>query len=92
MATNHKLLSPRASDTCTTTIIFGHPHRTPQLNEFRSQLGNGDTVVVNKLDRLGRSTKDLLQIVSELKEKNVNLIVTQQNIVTTAKKDDCSSP
>jgi DNA invertase Pin-like site-specific DNA recombinase len=55
----------------------------PQLNELRSQLRNGDAVVVTKLDRLGRSTKDLLQIVSELKDMNVNLIVTQQNIDTT---------
>lgn len=55
----------------------------PQLNELRSQLRNGDTVVVTKLDRLGRSTKDLLQIVSELKDMGVNLVVTQQNIDTT---------
>ena len=55
----------------------------PQLNELRAQLRRGDTVVVTKLDRLGRSTKDLLQIVSDFKEIEVNLIVTQQNIDTT---------
>lgn len=55
----------------------------PQLNELRSQLRSRDTVVVTKLDRLGRSTKDLLQIVSEFKDMDVNLVVTQQNIDTT---------
>ena len=55
----------------------------PQLNELRAQLRHGDTVVVTKLDRLGRSTKNLLQIVSDFKEIKVNLVVTQQNIDTT---------
>jgi DNA invertase Pin-like site-specific DNA recombinase len=39
-------------------------------------------VVVWKFDRLGRSTAHLLQVLEELKKKNVRLIATSQNIDT----------
>lgn len=41
-----------------------------------------DVVVVWKFDRLGRSTQHLLQVLEELKNKNVRLIATSQNIDT----------
>jgi len=41
-----------------------------------------DTIIVWKLDRLGRSTQHLLQILEELKNKNVRLICTDMNIDT----------
>ena len=41
-----------------------------------------DCVVVWKFDRLGRSTAHLLQVLEELKNKNVRLIATSQNIDT----------
>lgn len=53
------------------------------LNELREQLRPGDTVVVTKLDRLGRSTKDLLQIVTEFEHQGVNFVVLEQNINTS---------
>ena len=44
----------------------------------------GDTLVVTRIDRLARSTKDLQDIVHELKEKWVALRATEQPIDTTA--------
>lgn len=41
-----------------------------------------DTIIIWKLDRLGRSTQHLLQILEELKNKNVRLICTDINIDT----------
>lgn len=41
-----------------------------------------DSIIVWKLDRLGRSTQHLLQILEELKNKNVRLICTDMNIDT----------
>ena len=41
-----------------------------------------DAVIVWKFDRLGRSTKHLLQVLEEMKNKNVRLIATSQNIDT----------
>jgi len=41
-----------------------------------------DAVLVWKFDRLGRSTAHLLQVLEELKNKDVRLIATSQNIDT----------
>lgn len=43
----------------------------------------GDTVIVTRLDRLARSTRDLLQIAETLENKGVNLKVLQQPIDTS---------
>ena len=42
-----------------------------------------DTLVITKLDRIARSSLHLGKIVEELKTKNVNLVVLDQNIDTT---------
>lgn len=39
--------------------------------------------MVTRLDRLGRSAKDLLNLASEFDEKGVNLVVLEQNINTS---------
>ncbi len=55
----------------------------PELNRMKDQLRAGDTIVITRLDRLGRSTKDLLNLVSDLKDQGVNLEVIEQNINTS---------
>lgn len=55
----------------------------PQLDRMKEQLRSGDTIVITRLDRLGRSTKDLLNLVSELDDLGVNLQVIEQNINTS---------
>lgn len=55
----------------------------PQLDRMKEQLRQGDTIVITRLDRLGRSTKDLLNLVSDLQEQGVNLEVIEQNINTS---------
>ena len=54
----------------------------PELDRLRDQMRAGDTVLVTKLDRLARSTKDLLNLVSEFQEAGVELQVLEQNINT----------
>ena len=51
--------------------------------ECMQYLRTGDTLVITKLDRLARSMVDLTAITSELKEKEVELIVLDQKIDTT---------
>jgi DNA invertase Pin-like site-specific DNA recombinase len=42
----------------------------------------GDTLVVVKLDRLGRSTRDVLNLVHELEQKGAHLKVLEPEITT----------
>jgi DNA invertase Pin-like site-specific DNA recombinase len=44
---------------------------------------DGDVLVVTKLDRLARSTRDLLNIVNSLEQKRVELVVLDQQIDTS---------
>jgi len=62
--------------------ITGTKASRPELDKLREQMREGDTLVITRLDRLGRSTKDLLSIASELEEKGVELEVLDQSINT----------
>ena len=62
--------------------ITGTKASRPELDKLREQMRKGDTLVVTRLDRLGRSTKDLLAISSELEGNAVELEVIEQNINT----------
>lgn len=55
----------------------------PEWDRCRDMLRAGDTLVITRLDRLGRSTKDLLAIASWLNESGINLVATEQHIDTT---------
>lgn len=46
-----------------------------KLNHLIKSLKKGDTLVVTRVDRLGRNTLQLLQLINELQEKEVNLVV-----------------
>lgn len=70
------------------TIIFhesftGTKKSRPKLDELMSVLREGDTVVVAKLDRIARSTKDGLEIIDELLAKGVSI-----NILNMGKFDN----
>lgn len=47
-------------------------HR-PKLDELLNQIQNGDTLIVTKLDRIARSTRDGLDIIDTLLNKGVNI-------------------
>ena len=56
----------------------------PELNKMFDQLRPGDTVVVWRLDRLGRSVKDNIDLVLDLKEKQCGIVCLMQPIDTTS--------
>ena len=60
-----------------------------ELNTLMSFLRDGDTLVCTKLDRLGRSVRDVENIVGELEEKGVGLIFTDQQIDTSTPTGKC---
>jgi DNA invertase Pin-like site-specific DNA recombinase len=62
--------------------ISGTKASRPELDKLRELVRPGDIIVITRLDRLGRSTKDLLTIASEFEDKAVELEVLEQNINT----------
>ena len=54
-----------------------------ELNKLLSRLRRGDTVYVWKLDRLGRSLKDLIDLIGIFHEKGVGFISLNDSIDTT---------
>jgi Resolvase, N terminal domain len=53
------------------------------LEELLAFMRSGDTVIVWKLDRLGRSLKDLIETLSLLKNRGVDFISLTESIDTT---------
>lgn len=52
------------------------------LNEMISYIREGDTVVVESISRFARNTKDLLELIERLKEKNVTFESKKESIDT----------
>ena len=55
----------------------------PELERMIDALRAGDVVVVQRLDRLGRSLKDLIELLDGFKAKHVQFISLNENIDTT---------
>ena len=66
--------------------ISGANKDCPQLKAILDYVREGDTLYIESISRLGRSTKDLLSIIDTLTEKGVTLVsntnsnTTQSNI------------
>ena len=55
----------------------------PGLTSALEMARSGDTLVVWRLDRLGRSLKDLIQLTETLKQRSIGLQSLQESINTT---------
>jgi DNA invertase Pin-like site-specific DNA recombinase len=65
-----------------TDTITGTKEERPGLAKALSHLRSGDTLVVWRLDRLGRSLKHLIETVSSLKQQGVAFKSITENIDT----------
>ena len=63
-------------------VISGVKSQRPGLDKALSYLREGDTLVVWKLDRLGRSIQHLIQTVNALLDKKIGFKSLQENIDT----------
>ena len=61
----------------------GAKSERPKLKEMMLQLRQGDIIIVWKLDRLGRSLRDLIQLVAQFQDLGVGFKSLQDNIDTT---------
>lgn len=55
----------------------------PKLKEITEFAREDDTIYIHSLDRLARSTKDLLNIVEQLQSKGIHLVSSKENIDTS---------
>jgi DNA invertase Pin-like site-specific DNA recombinase len=66
-----------------TDTVSGTRARRPGLEEALSHLRAGDTLVVWRLDRLGRSLRHLIDTVADLQERGIGFKSLIENIDTT---------
>ena len=63
--------------------ISGKSKDRPRLNELITILRKGDVVYVWKLDRLGRSLKDLISLIGKFNDLGVDFVSINDNIDTS---------
>jgi len=61
-----------------TEVISGASKDRPELENALSYLREGDTLVVWRIDRLGRTLKRLISLIEELKARNIGFASTQE--------------
>lgn len=66
-----------------TDVISGAKSERKGLTEALEYVREGDTLVVWRLDRLGRSLKHLIEIITALNEKSIGFKSITENIDTT---------
>lgn len=67
-------------DELLTEKMTGTKRSRPELDRLIDKMREGDTVVIESLSRLGRSTKDLLALVEQFNEQGVILVSLKENI------------
>lgn len=67
-----------------TDKMSGSRNDRPGLNDALSHLRSGDTLVVWKLDRLGRTVKGLVDLVTELEAQKINFKSLTDGFDTTS--------
>jgi len=72
-----------ANDNVYQEQVSGVATKRPELEHLKKALRPGDTLVVWKLDRLGRSVKELIALTEWLRERDIELVSIKDNIDTT---------
>jgi len=62
--------------------MTGTKRDRPELTELLNRMTAGDTVVIESLSRLGRSTKDLIELTETFHSKGVHLVSLKESIDT----------
>jgi DNA invertase Pin-like site-specific DNA recombinase len=66
-----------------TEKMTGTKSDRPELNRLKDKVRPGDSIVVESFSRLGRSTKDLIDLVNYFEEANVKIISIKENFDTS---------
>ena len=63
-----------------TEKMTGTKASRPELDNLRNALRDGDTVVIESLSRLGRSSKDLLTLIEDFDNDGITLVSLKESI------------
>ena len=63
--------------------MTGTKRDRPELSKLLDRMTEGDTVVIESLSRLGRSTKDLIELTELFQSKGVHLVSLKESIDTS---------
>ena len=80
---DRQLLAYDKADVIYSDKVSGKDKERPQLKAMLQELKENDIVVVKSLDRLSRSTVDLLEIAREIQDKGATLKVLDKDIDTS---------
>lgn len=83
LSLQHDALKEAGCDRIFSDKMSGTKADRPGLKEAFDYARPGDTLVVWRLDRLGRSLKDLIALVEELERREIGFRSLQENIDTT---------
>ena len=64
--------------------ISGTKKSRPELDRMLAEIQEGDTIVIESLSRLGRSVKNLAELMEVLNGKNIRLVSLKETIDTTS--------
>ena len=81
--TDRQLLAYPEAEKTYIDKMTGATKERPQLADMLAELAAGDVVVVKSIDRLSRSTKDLLESVDTITKAGASLKILDMNIDTT---------
>lgn len=62
--------------------VSGRKYKRTELDNCLDYLRSGDTLVITKLDRLGRTTRQLIDLSQHLENNNIELEIIDMNINT----------
>lgn len=63
--------------------MTGTKKERPELAKLLDRMTEGDVVVIESLSRLGRSTKDLIELTELFQSKGVHLVSLKENVDTS---------
>ena len=63
--------------------MSGKNTNRPELKRMMEFVREGDTIIVESISRFARNTRDLLDLVEQLTEKNVDFVSQKETIDTT---------
>ena len=86
---DRQLLAYDKADSIYIDKMSGVNRDRPELVRMLNELQTDDTVVVKSIDRLSRSTKDLLEIVEQIRASQANLHILDLNIDTSTAMGKC---